>query len=120
MRNISFWVLPFILLILIACGRTEEFGGKISDQTPITVKDVMTQTESYKGKPVVVEGKIVTECPAGCWFELKDESGIVYVDIEPSGLSIPQRVGRNVVVEGEIVTQKRGNPTLIGKKVRIK
>ncbi|MCJ7664768.1 MAG: LysM peptidoglycan-binding domain-containing protein, partial [Desulfobacterales bacterium] len=42
---------------------------------------VMGKPESYEGQAVVVEGKIISECGAGCWFTLNDGTGTIYVDL---------------------------------------
>ncbi len=116
---ISFALSLAMLIMIVGCGGPEEFGGTIMEGKTTSVKEIMTQTGALEGKVVKVEGKIVTECPSGCWFELKDKSGIVYVDIEPNGLSIPQRVGRNIIVEGVVSTKKRTAPMIVGRKVKI-
>ena len=89
----------------------EEKGPKI-----VKVDEVLGEPESYEGQAVVVEGKIVSECGAGCWFTLNDGTGTIYVDLAPSNLVIPQKRGAVAKVYGEVVVEK-GDAYIIGNKV---
>jgi uncharacterized protein YdeI (BOF family) len=89
----------------------EEEGPKI-----LKIGDILGKPESYEGQVVIVEGKIISECPAGCWFILNDGTGTIYVDLAPSNLVIPQKRGAFARVYGQVV--RKGSDTyLIGKKV---
>jgi uncharacterized protein YdeI (BOF family) len=82
----------------------------------VKIDEVLGGPESYEGQAVVVEGKIISECPAGCWFTLNDNTGTIYVDLAPSNLVIPQKRGAFARVYGQVV--RKGSDTyLIGKKV---
>jgi hypothetical protein len=83
-----------------------------------SIKDIIQNTAAYDGKEVVVAGKIQTECPAGCWFIVDDGSASIYIDIFPSNFVIPQEAGSHVSVFGT-VTEKDGDPMIIGKIVEI-
>lgn len=119
--RISMATIPVLLigvLLLQGCGKPESYGALTSDAKAATVADIMKAPEVYDGKAVRLEGKIVTECPSGCWFEMKDASGIIHVDIEPSGLAIPQRVGKKATVTGKVAVD--GNQiSVIGNGVKI-
>jgi hypothetical protein len=78
--------------------------------------DIIQKSSEYVGKDVVLEGKIVQECGAGCWFNLKDSTAVIYVDLAPSNLTIPQKVGSNARVYG-VVTIEKKTVYIIGKKV---
>ena len=110
-----------LMLALWGCGRrkAERYGQEISNRNITKVDALLTEPESFDGKTVTIEGKIVRECPTGCWFDLKDEAGIIHVDINPSGFAIPQRVGTTVIVQGNVSVQN-GQPMLVGKGVEIK
>jgi hypothetical protein len=83
-----------------------------------SIKDIIQNTPAFEGKDLVIEGKIQTECPAGCWFIIDDGVASIYVDIFPSNFVIPQKAGSNVRVFGT-VTKKDGDPIIIGKVVEI-
>jgi outer membrane protein assembly factor BamB len=90
---------------------SEEESPKI-----LKIADVLGKPEDYQGQAIVVEGKIVTECPSGCWFTLNDGTGTIYVDLLPSNLVIPQKRGAFATVYGKVV--RKGSDTyLIGTKV---
>ena len=84
----------------------------------VKITDLIQKTAEFVGTNVVIEGKIETECPAGCWFIVNDGDASLYVDILPSNFVIPQEAGSKVKVYGE-VTIKDGDPMMIGKIVEI-
>ena len=119
-------LLIIILIILGISGcssnssdNSERYGVNITEKKVVSVKDIYTNPNEYLDQTVRLEGKIVRECPSGCWFYLEDNTGKIFVDINPSGLSIPQRVGKKVTVEGEL-KRKDGRIIFIGKGVEIK
>ncbi len=105
--------------LISGCGRLEEYGERISNQEITKISDILKKPKSYDQKTLIIEGKIMVECPAGCWFTLRDDSGVIYVDLGPSGFAIAQHTGDEVLVVGEIV-DKKPNPIMIGKGVKIK
>jgi hypothetical protein len=82
------------------------------------IKDIIQNTPAFEGKDLVIEGKIQTECPAGCWFIVDDGVASIYIDIFPSNFVIPQKAGSKVRVFGT-VTKKDGDPMITGKIVEI-
>ena len=115
-----------VIIILIMWGvsgcsgnsnkNSEKYGVDITEKGVTSAKDILANPDKYLGQTVRLEGKIVRECPSGCWFFLEDETGTIYVDINPSGLSIPPKVGKKVVVEG-VPENKNGRISIIGKGV---
>ena len=104
-------VLLIIILIILgisgcsgnssnSSNNSEKYGVDITEKEVTSVKDILSNSDEYLDKTIRLEGKIVRECPSGCWFFLEDETGTIYVDINPSGLSIPPKVGKKVAVEG--------------------
>jgi hypothetical protein len=115
------WMAAFILLRLLAMNvQAAQAGDEPAELKGSTVKiqDIIQNPTSYEGKNVVIEGKIDTECPAGCWFIVNDDSVSLYIDILPSNFVIPQKAGSTVKVYGEI-TMKDNEPMMIGKIVEI-
>jgi hypothetical protein len=84
----------------------------------VEIQDIIEDASAYEGKMVVIEGKIETECPSGCWFIVDDGSAGIYVDILPSNFVIPQKRGSEIKVYGEVTIQD-GDPMMIGKIVEI-
>jgi uncharacterized protein YdeI (BOF family) len=103
-------------------GNQATSGAEIS-QTPkeeeakiVKIGDILANHNEFKDQEVIVEGKIVTECPSGCWFTLDDGTGTVYVDLNPSNLVIPQKRGAQAKVYGKVVIDN-GDAYIIGTKV---
>ncbi|MCG2821847.1 MAG: hypothetical protein L6371_08240, partial [Candidatus Atribacteria bacterium] len=116
-----FLVISVIVVSMAGCSgnsnkNSERYGVNITEKKVVSVKDIYTNPSEYLNQTVRLEGKIVRECPSGCWFFLEDNTGTIYVDINPSGLSIPPKVGKKVVVEG-VPENKNGRITIIGKGV---
>jgi RecJ-like exonuclease len=99
------------------CGSGEKFGKEITETKVTKIEDILAEPDKYIGKTVKIEGKIIQECPSGCWFYLKDQTGTIYVDLKPSGLAIPQSVGKKVAAEGKVKSSERLE--IIGKGVEI-
>ena len=120
--KVWFIVLIFTLtLTLSGCSRKEpeQYGQQIGNYNTTRVSAILEEPETFSGKTVTIEGKIVRECMTGCWFDVEGEKGLMYVDVKPSGFAIPQKVGEEVTVEGN-VSLRDGQLTLIGKGVEIK
>ncbi|HER24395.1 MAG TPA: hypothetical protein ENO17_05030 [Candidatus Atribacteria bacterium] len=116
-------LLIVILTVLIISGcssvngdNRERYGVKITENKAVSVKDIYTNPNEFLNQTVRLEGEIVRECSSGCWFFLEDKTGTIYVDINPSGLSIPPKVGKKVVVEG-VPENKNGRISIVGKGV---
>ena len=119
---ISYIGLTSILIFSISgCGKkaADKYGQVIQNPTVTKIEAILKEPANFDGKTVTVQGKIIRECPTGCWFEVKENAGIIYVDLNPSGFAIPQKVGKKVIVEGKV--QLRGSqPMLAGTGVEIK
>jgi len=109
------------ILVLSGCGRKspKQYGQQIAGRTPTQIDGILKEPASFDGKTVTIEGAITAECMTGCWFDVAGEGGKIHVDVKPSGFAIPQKVGKDVVVEGQ-VSLRNGQLTLIGKGVEIK
>jgi hypothetical protein len=107
-------------VVLAGCrSKAESFGQAISDRTITPIRSIVMKPADYNDKIVTVEGKITLECPAGGWFDLQQDSAILYVDLHPTGFAIPQKVGSIVTAQGTLKIQESG-PVLIGSGVEIK
>lgn len=108
------------LWLLAGCGsKSNIFGQAISEATLTPIGDILAHAEQFTGKTVKVEGRIIEECPAGGWFMLKDETGIIYVNLHPSYFAIPQAIGRRTIAEG-VVKKEYTQVSVIGKGVELK
>jgi uncharacterized protein YdeI (BOF family) len=129
-KRMLFMIVPLVLLIIAAaCSQPLVSNGNNlnepvatpsptvqTGQTGGTIGAILEASADYKDKEVVLKGKIVQECGSGCWFIIQDSTGQIYVDLAPSNLVIPQKVGSTAKVSG-VVTISKGTTYLIGKKV---
>jgi hypothetical protein len=88
------------------------------DNSPSMVKisDILQNSKTYDGKTVMVQGKIVTECGSGCWFTLKEGTAVIYIDLAPNNMVIPQKRGSDAKVTAKVVSEG-SDVYLIGSKV---
>lgn len=128
MRNktrINNVLLAFLLLsvmfALSGCSRKEakKYGQPISNYSLTPIDSILKDAQSFDGKTVTVQGKIITECPAGGWFDLAEGVAVIYVDLHPSDFAIPQRVGKNAIAEGKVV-MRDNKPVIVGTGVELK
>ena len=134
-KRMLFMIVPLVLLIIAAAcsqpviGNGNNLNEPVTTlspsvqaspvqtgQTGVTIGAILEASADYKDKDVVIKGKIVQECGSGCWFIIQDSTGQIYVDLAPSNLVIPQKVGSTAKVSG-VVTISKGTTYLIGKKV---
>jgi uncharacterized protein YdeI (BOF family) len=112
--GISVW------FVLYGCAKKPEiYGTQLSQTKATSVAEILKQPDQFVGKVVQVEGKIVQECPAGGWFMLKDATGVIFVNLHPTEIAIPQAVGRSVATQGKV--KKEDNQiSVIGEGVELK
>ena len=82
----------------------------------VKISDILTNPKGYDGKDVIVKGKISRECPSGCWFNLQDGNAVIYIDLLPSNIVIPQKTGSSATVTARVV-REGSDVYLIGSKV---
>jgi len=82
----------------------------------VKIGDILTNPKGYDGKEVIVKGKISRECPSGCWFNLQDGNAVIYIDLLPSNIVIPQKTGSSATVTARVV-REGSDVYLIGSKV---
>jgi uncharacterized protein YdeI (BOF family) len=118
MQRVVVIVTGLVVLSLLSCGPAPTPTGPATpgDAVPVTVRQLIDHSEEYAGRPVSLTGKIVVECSQGCWFFLDDGTGLIYVDLQPAGLTIPQKVGERVTMRGK-VKGSGGNLQILGEAV---
>ena len=109
-----------LIAILVGCGAGNKAGSKAQYGKPIpadlavtTAKQILDNPQNYEGKDVLVSGKITSECPSGGWVWLKDNTGEIYVNMHPTNVFIPQKVGSTVKAMGKVVLES-GRAQIIG------
>jgi hypothetical protein len=122
MKNIASILLIILTLSLFILGCTSGtgiYGQEITEEKTTLIGDILGKAEQFAGKTVKVEGKIVEECPTGCWFMLKDDTGVIFVNLGFSSFAIPQAIGHRAIAQG--VVKKEGmRIEVVGKGVELK
>jgi hypothetical protein len=124
-NTISYIGLGLLVLALIlpfsGCGKKEadRYGQEIVNRIVTKIEEILKKPGNFDNKTVTVQGQIIRECPTGCWFEVKENSGIIYIDLNPSGFAIPQKVGKIATVEGKVLV-RNNQPMIAGTGVEIK
>ncbi|HGE70143.1 TPA: hypothetical protein ENX78_04860 [Candidatus Poribacteria bacterium] len=113
----AFVIFTGLLAILVGCAKNNIYGEKVTVQSTTLIDDLIAKPQNFSGQTVKVEGQIIDECPGGHWFHLKGNKEIIYVTL--SGFTLPQKVGKTVIVEGNLV-DNNGTPALLGRGVEIK
>jgi uncharacterized protein YdeI (BOF family) len=110
-----------LILTIYGCSKRDsgKYGQGISNYTLTKIGDILKDAKSFEGKTVTIEGKIIDECPAGGWFDITDQTGVIYVDLHPSDFAIPQMVGGRVIVEGKVKIRDN-KPMIVGTGVELK
>jgi hypothetical protein len=82
----------------------------------VKISDLLGNPKNYDGKTITVQGKIISECGSGCWFTLQEGNAVIYIDLAPNNLVIPQKKGSSAKVIGKVI--KEGSDVyMIGSKV---
>jgi uncharacterized protein YdeI (BOF family) len=115
-------VLCVIVLIAISGCAASPTPTPTSVSTPqvavqVTVRQLIDGSDKYSEQTIRLTGKIILECPEGCWFFLDDGTGKIYVDLKPAGLTIPQKVGSRIELLGK-TKGTGGNLQILGENVR--
>ncbi|MEI8349557.1 MAG: hypothetical protein WCI77_05345 [Candidatus Omnitrophota bacterium] len=109
-----------LLFVLSGCGPNPGIYGKPLTETKATaIASVLKAPDKFIGHVIRLEGKIIQECPAGGWFMLKDDTGVIFVDLHPSEIAIPQAVNHRVAVQGKVKNDS-SQVFVIGEGVELK
>lgn len=111
--------LSIVVISIAGCGGNKKFGQEITVRELTQIKEILSHPNKYFNKNVRIEGKIIQECPAGGWFYLQDQAATIFVNLHPSGFAIPQRVDKNVIVQGQVKIKDQG-AEIIGKGVELR
>jgi len=119
MKHIVFVMVVLLVLgTIVGCGSASAgksaFGKPISaDQAITSAKEIADSPKAFEGKDVLVKGKITSECPSGGWVWINDGTGDIYVNMHPTNVFIPQKVGSTVKAMGKVVLEQ-GRPQVVG------
>ena len=97
--------ISLLLALLTGCNKpaTTVLGQAPTGQP----QTIMAARASHGSNIVVLQGVLIEKCPvAGCWFRLRDQSGVIKVDTKTSGFvvtSVP--LDSRLTVAGKMITQ---------------
>ena len=75
-------------IVLVGCGKAQERIKGIAPAADVNAT-VHALAKAPAAKPVVVRGEMIEKCPvAGCWFMLRDKTGVVRVDTKAAGFVV--------------------------------
>ena len=76
------------ILLLAGCNSSAPtILGTPPANTPVNTVDQAARFT--KAAPVTVQGEMIEKCPvAGCWFKLRDKTGVVRVDTKAAGFVV--------------------------------
>lgn len=89
-RNLAFFGLILGPALLCGCHTTQEhtLGTAFTPTTPLPVLALASRKQATA---VIVEGEMIEKCPvAGCWFVVKDRTGVVRVDTKSAGFVVSE------------------------------
>jgi uncharacterized protein YdeI (BOF family) len=120
MKCFTFAVVLVAAVVLAGCGgkgagsKAAVYGKRIpAGMAVTTAREILNSPTAWDGKDVLVAGTITSECPSGGWIWVKDATGDIYVDMHPTNVFIPQRVGSRVRAMGKVVLES-GQPHVVG------
>lgn len=109
-----------VLFIVSGCAQKSGiYGNPLTETKTTAVAELFKESDKFAGRTVRLEGKIIQECPSGGWFMLKDNTGVVLVDLHPSEIAIPQAVNHRVAAQGK-VKKEYSQVSVIGEGVELK
>ena len=109
-----------ILFVVYGCTKKHEiYGSQLSQNKVTPAAEILKQPDQFAGKDVRLEGNIVQECPVGGWFMLKDDTGVIFVNLHPTQIAIPQAIGRSVATQGK-VKKEYNQISVVGEGVDLK
>jgi uncharacterized protein YdeI (BOF family) len=103
--------LPSLICLLAAAGCHKPQGTVLGKAPEGEMRTVLSVKAGNTPPRVTVRGVLVEKCPvAGCWFRLRDGTGVIKVDTKSAGfvvvnvpLESPMTVAGKAVAEGDEV-----------------
>src|SRR5262250_1931495 len=91
-------------LALAGCGKTQDHIKGVVPAAEVSAT-VHALAKAPAAKPVVVRGEMIEKCPvAGCWFMLRDKTGVVRVDTKSAGFVVTDvPLHTTLTVSGQVV-----------------
>lgn len=114
--TVSVVILLSGLLLAAGCASNAAADSQKTTVSSTSIGEIANNPAVFDGKEVAVKGKITSECGSGCWFNLDDGTGVIYVTLSENNFAIPQLQGQTVLVKG-VIHIANGDPSLHGSAV---
>ena len=95
----------FVLLLLSVVSCRQQNATMFGRPAEQRVSTVAAVREAASSQNVTLSGVMIEKCPvAGCWFRLRDKTGIIKVDTKSGGFAVVNvPLAAKVIVSGKIV-----------------
>ena len=106
------------LMALAGCNGSVGAASHTMGKPPAEGPIVMVSDVKPLGKPVTIHGTMTEKCPmAGCWFMLRDKSGVIKVDTKNAGFVVSEvPINTEVTVTG--IPAKSGEKRIAASGMR--
>lgn len=96
------WAAVILMVSISGCATQQ---ARVLGKAPSGQIVPVSQLKSTAGQ-VTIRGTMYEKCPvAGCWFMIRDKSGVVRVDAKSSGFTVTDvPVNSEVTVQGSVKT----------------
>lgn len=114
-----------VLLLLSGCGNRPPvtLGTAVPETAravPVSALKTANKGAAASAAPVTLTGEMIEKCPvAGCWFRLRDRTGVIKVDTKEAGFVVTDvPVHATVTVSGTARRETGGEPYLAATGLR--
>ena len=96
------YITVFATLLMMVAGCAQEKPAAILGTRPSDAAPVHIASLTKSKQPQTISGTMIDKCPvAGCWFHVKDSTGVIKVDTKNSGFVVTDvPINSHVTVTG--------------------
>ena len=105
-------LIAFLMSAWLATGCGKNSDGTVLGVTPKnSPREIQSVRNTNTTAVVTVAGTMIEKCPvAGCWFRLRDKTGVIKVDTKSAGFVVVDVPLQTVLtVEGKIQSDGNGD-----------
>ena len=95
----------FLILLVLAAGCSKPHGKVLGKAPKGEPQNIIAIKAGATPAQVTIQGVMIEKCPiAGCWFRLRDHTGIIKVDMKAAGFVVVDLpLETTVTVAGKVV-----------------
>jgi len=101
------WFLICLLVAVVSAGCHKPQGKVLGKAPAAEPRTILAIKAGDTPSLVTLTGVMIEKCPiAGCWFKLRDDTGIIKVDTKSAGFAVVNvPLETKLIVAGRIVTE---------------